>query len=96
MPVVIPLTYAFLLPPTLAFASLTVEDEDDTADITSPIVSPYAPIPTGDEDDRPGFTPHVFSSPVRATDKVALTAKDKWALVRPLLPKYMLPLCEYP
>jgi len=91
MPLVIPLTYTLLLPSALEFASLTVEDEDDTVDVTA---SPYVPIPTREEDDRPGFTPQMFSSPVGAPSKVALTVRDKWALVRPLLPKYMLPLCE--
>ena len=27
---------------------------------------------------------------------VALSAGDKWRLVKPMIPKYMLPLCKHP
>lgn len=45
--------------------------------------APYAPLPT-DED----------AIDVRKTS-VSLTLEDKWVLVKPLLLRYMLPLCMW-
>ena len=48
----------------------------------------YTPLPTSEDEN--GTT---VSGPSRI---VALSASDKWRLVKPMIPKYMLPLCEYP
>ena len=80
----IPLTYFLLLPQP---SSISKQDEDD--DDAVPFMSSsteYTPIPT-DEGEAVGY------SHPRA---VALSASDKWRLVKPMIPKYMLPLCEYP
>ncbi|KAF8584628.1 batten's disease protein Cln3 [Ramaria rubella] len=91
LPVVIPLAFILLLPPSAVFASRALDIGDDNADTN---VSAYAPIPTGEEHDHPA-SPPMFSS-TGATSKAALTPRDKWTLVRPLLLKYMLPLsCVY-
>ena len=46
------------------------------------------PLPTDEgEGETPGYRPSRI---------VALSASDKWRLVKPIIPKYMLPLCECP
>jgi len=45
----------------------------------------YTPLPT----DEGGGETLRFRSRV-----VALSVSDKWRLVKPMIPKYMLPLCE--
>ncbi|KAF8516039.1 batten's disease protein Cln3 [Gautieria morchelliformis] len=96
LPLLIPVTYMFLLPSTLAFACLIASnDDDDGEDTPTSAISSYVPIPTSEGDNEPVFAPTTFSSPVE-TDQVALTPIDKWTLVRPLLLKFMLPLsCVY-
>ncbi|KAJ3552023.1 hypothetical protein NM688_g4377 [Phlebia brevispora] len=91
MPLTIPVAYYFLMPHPEDFASLPLPSdyEEEAVAITSTV--PYTPIPTSDvDDDR--------SADIRAQAEknVALTVSDKWKLVKPLLPKYMLPLfCVY-
>ncbi|CAL1709988.1 unnamed protein product [Somion occarium] len=80
LPVVLPLTYRLLMPRPSAFASTSFpSEEQDSADTV-----PYVPLPT---DDDTGIEDGLIS-------KVALglSPSDKWQLVKPLLPKYMLPL----
>ena len=48
----------------------------------------YAPLPT--DEGGVGTAEHPSSR------IVALTGSDKWRLVKPIIPKYMLPLCKYP
>ena len=85
LPLTIPLVYFLLLPhPSSVF------DQDEEGDgvelfVTSP--AEYAPLPT-DEDE--GTT-----AGYRRSRIVALSANDKWQLVKPMIPKYMLPLCKY-
>ena len=59
---------------------LPSEDEDE---VIAGAPSEYAPLPTDDDD-----------VPIVAKLPVALSASDKWHLVKPLLLKYMLPLCK--
>ena len=56
-------------------------------------IAPYSPLPTSQDDNHH----HSFDrTPIEEGPKhnVALSAADKWRLARPLLAKYMLPLCE--
>ena len=80
----LPLTYFFLLPRPTAF-------------IDSPSPGPYTPLPEED--------PEISAAEVAEGDTllghppkvpVFLTARDKWRLVKPMIFKYMLPLCKYP
>jgi battenin len=77
MPLVIPITYYFLLPHPETFASVpilsTYEEED--------VDTPYTPLPIDDD------------AIVVSKASVALSFEDKWELVKPLLLRYMLPLC---
>lgn len=92
MPFVIPLTYLFLLPRPTVFASLTLPDlEEEEATEDAPLE--YVPLPSG-EDAADAGEATLYTSPMKAS--VSLTARDKLRLVRPLLLKYMLPLCKSP
>ena len=82
LPVLLPLTYFLLLPRPAAFMDL-------------PSPGSYSPLP--DED------PDVSAVDVAEGDTllgqpskvpVFLTARDKWRLVKPMIFKYMLPLCK--
>ena len=89
MPLVIPLTYHLLLPSPSAFASVALpSDEDSGLRDDSESATPYTALPTDDA-----------SEPIADAlmSKVAggLSPRDKWRLVKPLLPKYMLPLCMF-
>ncbi|KAJ7057155.1 batten's disease protein Cln3 [Mycena amicta] len=87
MPVIIPLTYFFLLPRPADFLPSSSAYEDRSSAATSR----YTPLATadddivGEEDGSSGLKHPVF-----------LTPSDKWRLVRPMLLRYMLPLfCVY-
>jgi len=89
LPFVTPLTYLFLLPHSSSFSSGSIFAS-----------AAYAPIPTiiiNDDEHQEEFqdvgAPEVLGSVV---GKNALSAQDKWTLVRPLFLKFMLPLfCVY-
>jgi len=86
LPFTIPLAYFFLLPQTSSISKQDEEDDDAEPFMTSS--TEYAPIPT---DEGEGGTARYGRSRT-----VALTASDKWRLVKPMIPKYMLPLfCVY-
>jgi battenin len=92
MPLIIPLTYLFFLPHNTAF--LTFYSPDVYGDRIRPsrVASSlsYTPLATNEEEtEEEGSMLEV--EPKR---KVALTIDDKMRLVKPLLLKYMLPLCE--
>ena len=79
----LPLTYFFLLPRSAAF-------------MDSPSPGSYAPLPEEDleisaVEVAEGDT--LLGQPPKVP--VFLTAGDKWRLVKPMIFKYMLPLCEY-
>jgi hypothetical protein len=91
MPVIIPITYYFLLPHNTAFlfshTPESYEDEISPSQVVSGL--PYTPLR---EDDDPREEEGILApGPKR---KVALTLDDKLRLVQPLLLKYMLPLCK--
>ena len=86
LPLTIPLTYFFLLPHP---ASISKQDEED--DDAEPLMvssTEYTPLPTGEGEG--------VAAGYRHPRIAALSASDKWRLVKPMIPKYMLPLCEPP
>lgn len=86
LPFTIPLTYLFLLPPPGDYSDI-VGSEDTWANAASE----YSAIPE-DEDESNGAAVVGVSAAVMPLPGLSLA--DKWRLVRPLLPKYMLPLCK--
>lgn len=82
----VPLTsspqYYFLLPRPSAF----LESYEDS---TSPVV-PYTSLATAEEELTGEEEDSLASVPKY---NVSLSASDKWRIVRPLLIRYMLPLC---
>jgi battenin len=90
MPLVIPLTYYFLLPPSSDFSYSTAPPGYEG--LQSPPAAlglPYTPLAASE--DQIGEEEGVLTSGPRSG--VHLSAADKWRLVKPLLLKYMLPLC---
>lgn len=57
----------------------------------------YAPIATVEDEDgaEDGADAGIPPTVSKTHHGVALSARDKWVLVRPMLMKYMFPLCEY-
>lgn len=93
MPLVIPLTYLFLLPRPIEFTSLSLPEHVEEEEVDADVPSEYVPLPSG-EDGTDAGEASLYTSPMKAS--VSLTARDKLRLVRPLLLKYMLPLCKLP
>ncbi|OSX56866.1 hypothetical protein POSPLADRAFT_1158655, partial [Postia placenta MAD-698-R-SB12] len=94
LPLVIPATYFLLLPRPAAFNEADIPSVGDEAAV--PAV-PYIALPTGDGEEAEADEPlHALPEAGDTKNGVALSAGDKWRLVKPLLPKYMLPLfCVY-
>jgi len=92
MPLIIPLAYFLLLPHSLSFLySVTPTVYEDTLSPPPSLSAlPYTPIALDEDKDKEEGT-HALG-PKRG---VSLNANDKWRLVRPLLLKYMLPLCRH-
>ncbi|KAJ7093914.1 batten's disease protein Cln3 [Mycena belliarum] len=86
MPLVIPLTYYALLPRPPAFLATSAAYEDRPS-----AAVPYTPLATTG-DDIDGEEEGSLAAP--GPKHVSLSASDKWRLVRPLLVRYMLPLCN--
>lgn len=80
MPLVIPVAYYVLLPHPEDFASVPIPASYD-ADAEE-AVAEYTTLPTSEDGE------------LIPKSSVALSFEDKWQLVKPLLPKYMLPLCR--
>jgi len=70
-------------PPALEAVHLIVDEEA--------IVSEYRPLPTLEEEQGLESVQPTLAGPTKIS---SLTLQDKWLLVRPLLMKYMFPLCE--
>ncbi|PSR75711.1 hypothetical protein PHLCEN_2v9002 [Hermanssonia centrifuga] len=88
MPLVIPLVFFFILPRPDALSSLSLPTSYEDDAIGVPSTAPYTPLAT-DDFDTDDLSNALGSIPKRP---VALSASDKWRLVKPLLPKYMFPL----
>ena len=94
LPFIIPITHQWLLP----HRSLFVTIGEDILPPLSP-VQPYAPVSTRDdeEDEEEPLDDQdapLNSSAYKSAQTVSLSLQDKWRLVRPLLLRYMLPLCK--
>lgn len=84
-----PLTYFFLLPQNTAFlSSSTLANYEEQTNPSQ--VIPYTPLATTEEGDEG----EEEMLPPKPEKKFALSLDDKLRLVKPLLLKYMLPLCE--
>lgn len=92
MPFLIPLTYFFLLPHSSAFLFPVTPTVQDNYFTPPPALSalPYTPLA---EEDEEGEEEGTYAP--GPTKGVHLTVADKVRLVKPLLFKYMLPLCTY-
>ncbi|CCM05476.1 uncharacterized protein FIBRA_07697 [Fibroporia radiculosa] len=94
LPLIIPATYFLLLPRFSSFSPSNLPSSFASA--TESAVE-YAPLPTGDADESaqgPGLSTPEIDEIIK--HPVALSAHDKWQLVKPLVPEYMLPLfCVY-
>lgn len=90
LPFVTPLAFLFLLPSPSSFSSSSSGD----------IEAAYSPIPTIVVDDGETQAPHesvpedLSPTPPVLPRRSTLSGKDKWRLVRPLLWKFMAPLCK--
>jgi battenin len=94
LPSVIPLTYFFLLPNASAFLDPTAPATYEEFLSPPPPLSalPYTPL-AAEADDLGEEEGRLSPGPKRG---IALSANDKWRLVKPLLRRYMLPLfCVY-
>ena len=80
---VIPLTYFLLLPRPHVFSTIVLPDIEDN----TPSTSEYTQLPVSEEDAGEAVAD---SAPLKAK---ALSIGEKWQLLKPLLPRYMAPLC---
>ncbi|OCH94654.1 batten's disease protein Cln3 [Obba rivulosa] len=108
LPLVIPITYFLLLPPPAAFLGMGDDADYDDAHVQPPSVppspyTPYVPLPADDAESTlqgVGMGANGSEGEMERAEMrkghVALSAQDKWRLVKPLLMKYMMPLfCVY-
>jgi len=92
MPLAIPLTYFLFLPPNAAFFSLPPGSYEALVSSSEAVSDlPYTSLATNEEEIR---EEEDVLAPL-PKGEVALNLDDKWRLVKPLLSKYMLPLCKY-
>jgi battenin len=84
LPFVIPLTYFLLLPRPHAFSALVLPEIEDFASSRTE----YAQLPVSEEDAGGAVV-----EPLPLTTK-ALSIGDKWQLLKPMIPRYMMPLCK--
>ena len=84
LPFVIPLTYVLLLPRPRAFSSLILPEIEDSALSRSE----YTQLPVSEENAGVAVV-----EPAPLTTK-ALSIGDKWQLLKPMIPLYMMPLCK--
>ncbi|KAF8482724.1 batten's disease protein Cln3 [Russula ochroleuca] len=82
LPFVIPLTYFLLLPRPHAFSALVLPEIEDFASSRTE----YAQLPVSEEDAGGAVV-----EPLPLTTK-ALSIGDKWQLLKPMIPRYMMPL----
>ncbi len=89
LPFVIPVTYYCILPRPDKFSAISSDDEDAEG---APLTASYTRLPNEDavEESVP-----ITEGEAIATAPIALSMQDKWKLAKPMLTKYMLPLCEF-
>ena len=66
------------------FSTLVLPDIEDAA----PTASEYTQLPVSEEDAEAVAE----TAPLKTK---ALSFKEKWELLKPMLPRYMLPLCKF-
>jgi battenin len=86
LPFLIPLTYFLLLPRPDLFSTLVLPDVEDAA----PPLSEYTQLPVSEEDAEEAVAE---TAQLKAK---ALSIKEKWEILKPMFPRYMLPLCKPP
>lgn len=84
LPFVIPLTYFLLLPNPQAFSSLILPEIEDSASSRSE----YTQLPVSEENAGVAV---IEPAPLMTK---ALSIGDKWQLLKPMIPRYMMPLCK--
>ncbi len=84
LPFVIPLTYFLLLPRPHAFSALVLPELENSTSSRSE----YTQLPVSEEDAGVAVV-----EPAPLTTK-ALSLGDKWQLLKPMIPRYMMPLCK--
>jgi battenin len=84
LPFVIPLTYFLLLPRPHAFSALVLPE----IEVSASSRSEYTQLPVSEEDAGAAVV-----EPAPLTTK-ALSIGDKWQLLKPMIPRYMMPLCK--
>jgi hypothetical protein len=92
LPFVIPLVYSVWLPKPAVFEVLELPPSYDTDDL--PITDAYTPLALSDDtiqDDEGATAP----PGTHHRTIVGLTVEDKRRLVKPLILRYMLPLCAF-
>ncbi|KAF8909645.1 CLN3 protein-domain-containing protein [Gymnopilus junonius] len=93
MPLLIPITYLYVLPKASAFLFATTPGYEEI--LSSPMETealPYTPLATAEDE----VGEEEGSQPSGPKYGVALSINDKWRLVKPMLTKYMFPLfCVY-
>lgn len=87
----IPIAYFLVLPQPHVFTAITLPSELD--DENTPIAAEYAPLANDEGDTLRGTEVVDEVGPVKSAS-VALSLQDKWRLAKPMLAKYMLPLCK--
>jgi battenin len=91
LPFVLPLVWFLLLP--LSASNLDPSVDPAGTFQTSISREDYVAVPTDEVDDGNPISPALNpETPMPA--KTSLSLQDKWHIVKPLLGKYMLPLCE--
>ncbi|KAF9011963.1 batten's disease protein Cln3 [Cyathus striatus] len=94
LPLLIPITYFFLLPPPVSFLTNFRTAYDDAISPAPNTALPYTPLAGGEVGEAEGE--EEGSLPAGPRRGVSLTLDDKWRLVKPLIWRYMVPLfCVY-
>ena len=86
----IPLTYFILLPRPSRFTDTSLPPE---ALPDSVVGAEYTALPTSDDDEQAAGEEVVGLGDATKLRNIALSMEDKWRLVRPLVGRYMMPLC---
>ena len=86
LPFIIPIAYYFILPRPDQFSPGATYEDESTLSVS------YTQLPN--EEDEPDSI-IVTESEATVTAPIALTIEDKWKLAKPMLTRYMLPLCTY-
>ena len=93
MPLTIPLAYYFLLPCSDELSEIDASSYEEEV-IPSSSTVPYTPLSSSQDDEHSHMFNDTTIEEFGSKRNVALSAADKWRLAKPLIAKYMLPLCK--